>query len=159
MIVFHGSTLEIQKPDVLYSKRNLDFGRGFYVTSVKEQAERWAARKAMRFGGVATVNAYDVGDMSAYRSKEFKDADSDWLHFVVDCRNGLELYKQYDVVAGKVADDDVFKCVNMFMDGHWDEGRTLKEIRYYKNNDQIAFITQEILDDVVIFRYSYEVVK
>ena len=33
------------------------------------------------------------------------------------------------------------------------------EIYYYKNNNQIAFITQAILDDVVIFQKSYEVVK
>lgn len=50
MIVYHGSTEIVEKPDVEHSYRLLDFGRGFYVTTVKEQAERWARRKADIFG-------------------------------------------------------------------------------------------------------------
>lgn len=46
MIVFHGSCEIIDRPDVEHSYRNLDFGKGFYVTSFREQAERWARRKA-----------------------------------------------------------------------------------------------------------------
>lgn len=159
MMVYHGSTIEIQKPDVLHSKRNLDFGVGFYVTSGKEQAERWALRKAMRFGGAAIVNLYDVGDVTGYNVKGFADADEEWLKFVVSCRTGEDRFKQYDAVLGKVANDDIFKCVNMYMDGHWDVERTLREIKYYKNYDQIAFIKQTILDDIVVFSGSYGVVK
>lgn len=46
MIVYHGSSEIVKRPDVLHSYRQLDFGKGFYVTSNKEQAERWARRKA-----------------------------------------------------------------------------------------------------------------
>ena len=159
MIVYHGSTTEIKKPKVSYSKSNLDFGMGFYVTTISEQAERWAARKTMRYSGIATVNVYEIADMSKYRLKQFKGADREWLQFVVDCRNGQDIYKEYDVIMGNVANDDVFKCVNMYMNGYWDEERTLTEICYYKNNDQIVFITQDIIDDIVRFRESYEVVK
>ena len=42
MIVYHGSLDIIKQPDVLHSFTPLDFGRGFYVTTVREQAERWA---------------------------------------------------------------------------------------------------------------------
>lgn len=56
-----------------------------------------------------------------------------------------------------VANDDVFKCVNMFMDGIWNEERKLEEIRFFRKNDQIAFLTQQIIDDVVRFKQSYEV--
>lgn len=40
MIVFHGTTEVIEKPDVLHSKSFLDFGTGFYLTTYKEQAEK-----------------------------------------------------------------------------------------------------------------------
>lgn len=46
MIVFHGSNQRVENPDVKHSLRNLDFGSGFYVTTVKEQAEKWAKRRA-----------------------------------------------------------------------------------------------------------------
>lgn len=47
MIVFHGSDLVVIEPDTNHSEVHLDFGKGFYVTSVRTQAERWARRKAM----------------------------------------------------------------------------------------------------------------
>ena len=37
MIVYHGSNMVVDHPDVTHSYRDLDFGRGFYVTTVKEQ--------------------------------------------------------------------------------------------------------------------------
>ncbi len=157
MIVYHGTTMEIQKPDVKHSKTNLDFGVGFYTTTFPNQAERWAYRKAMRLSKSAIVNVYEVGDISEYRVKEFDDTDREWLRFVAECRNGKDIYKDYDVVIGNVANDDVFKCVNMYMDGIWDEDRTLKEISYFKKNDQVAFLSQKVIDGIVVFKESYEV--
>jgi hypothetical protein len=157
MIVYHGTTLEIRHPDITHSKAHLDFGSGFYTTSFREQAERWASRKGMRLSMPAIVNVYEIGDLSAFRLKQFDDTDLEWLRFVVDCRNGLTDYKSFDAVIGSVANDDVFKCVSMFMDGIWDEDRTLNEIRFFKKNDQIAFLTQTIIDDAVVFKDSYEV--
>ena len=34
MIVYHGSKEIVEEPDVKHSYRMLDFGRGFYVTTV-----------------------------------------------------------------------------------------------------------------------------
>ncbi len=42
MIVYHGSYTEIKKVDLSKCEPNKDFGRGFYVTNIKEQAEVWA---------------------------------------------------------------------------------------------------------------------
>lgn len=159
MIVFHGSTLEIKTPDIMHSKGNLDFGVGFYVTTFQKQAERWAARKGMRLNKPAIVNVYEVGDISGYNVREFEDTDLEWLRFVVECRNGADIYKSFDAIRGNVANDDVFKCVSMYMDGIWDESRTLGEIKYYEKNDQIAFLSQVIIDNAVVFLESYEVMK
>jgi hypothetical protein len=157
MIVYHGTTMEIQKPDIKHSKAHLDFGVGFYTTSFQKQAERWAARKGIRLSMPGIVNVYEIGDLSEFRVKRFADTDKEWLQFVVDCRNGKDVYRNYDAIIGNVANDDVFKCVSMFMDGTWDEERTLHELRYYRKNDQIAFLTQDIIDVVVKFKESYEV--
>ena len=48
MIVYHGSTEIIKSPDVVHSKKYLDFGRGFYITTFENQAKKWAVRKGMR---------------------------------------------------------------------------------------------------------------
>lgn len=157
MIVYHGGTEIIENPDVKFSKKYLDFGRGFYVTTYKEQAEKWAKRRAMRNRQNAVVNIYELSeDLSDYKVIKFKD-DNLWLNFICDCRRGKEIYKQYDIAIGSVADDDVFKSIDMYFKGLWDEERTLKEIRYYKMNNQICLISQELINSKIKFLKSYEV--
>ena len=41
MIVYHGSTEVVKNPDVKHSYRSLDFGMGFYVTTIRRQAESY----------------------------------------------------------------------------------------------------------------------
>ena len=157
MIVYHGGVDIIKNPDVKFSKKYLDFGKGFYVTTFKEQAEKWAKRRAMRNGQKAVVNIYEIPEnLSNYRVVKFKD-DSLWLNFICDCRKGKDIYKKYDVAIGSVADDDVFKSIDMYFKGLWDEERTLKEIKYYKMNNQICLINQDFIDKEVKFLKSYEV--
>ena len=40
MIVYHGSTEIIKNPDVIHSKKYLDFGQGFYVTTFESKAKK-----------------------------------------------------------------------------------------------------------------------
>ena len=62
MLVYHGSYKIIEKPDIKYSQKYLDFGPGFYVTEFKEQAERWAKRKGLRQGRDPVVSIYDFNE-------------------------------------------------------------------------------------------------
>jgi len=43
MILYHGSNVEVSRPDILHSRKNVDFGQGFYMTSLIEQANNWCA--------------------------------------------------------------------------------------------------------------------
>lgn len=157
MIVYHGSTEIVKQPDVLHSYRPLDFGKGFYVTSVKSQAEIWAKRKTAIFQKEkAFVSAYDMkDDFSGLVHKMFDDDLSDWIDFVCACRDGRNDYAAYDVISGKVANDKVFRVVDMYHQGLWDKERAIKEIKAYPNYDQIAFITQKAIDQVLTF-LTYE---
>ena len=61
MKVFHGSTAEIQYPLANIGRENLDFGKGFYVTNIYNQAERWASVMMLRRPGtIATINIYEL---------------------------------------------------------------------------------------------------
>ena len=55
MIVFHGSNQIVKEPNISYSKNYLDFGKGFYITTFQNQAEKWAKRKASRYDGNAIL--------------------------------------------------------------------------------------------------------
>ena len=45
MIVYHGTTVEIERPEIIRAEIGRDFGFAFYTTDIVEQAERWATRK------------------------------------------------------------------------------------------------------------------
>ena len=160
MILYHGSYLEVQTPDLVHSRENLDFGRGFYVTTVKEQAEKWAKRKAgfSKESGRAILNIYDMkDDTKGFVFKNFADDLDAWIDFVCQCRDGDQRYRSFDIIMGKVANDKVFRVVDMYHNGIWEKSRALKEIRVYPSYDQIAFITQAAVDGLLTFRSSQEV--
>lgn len=160
MIVYHGSIVTVAYPDVLHSYPCLDFGKGFYVTTVREQAEKWARRKAFfaKNDAQAILNIYEMNDnLEGFAFKDFGDDLGSWVDFVCECRDGNRGYQIYDVIKGKVANDKVFRVVDMYHNGIWDKERTLKEIRVYPSYDQIAFITQTALDELLTFQSSQEV--
>lgn len=59
MILYHTATLEVQQPDTLHSRKRLDFGKGFYLTAMREQSERYGER-FMRRGEQAIMNIYEL---------------------------------------------------------------------------------------------------
>lgn len=157
MIVYHGSTEKITHPDICHSKKYLDFGRGFYLTSYKQQAEKWAVRKALRSNKNAVINVYELLDMNPYNVLTFDSENEDWLNFVCNCRNGSTIYTNYDIIIGAVADDNVFKTVDMYIRGIWDKNRVLSELKYYKSNNQICIVNQNVINEVLIFKNAYTI--
>ena len=65
------------------------------------------------------------------------------------CCNGERIYLNYDLVKGKVADDDVFKTIDFYRRGIWDKERTLRELKFFAHNDQIAIISQSVIDEAL----------
>ena len=158
MIVYHGTTIRIQKPDITYSKKYLDFGKGFYVTTYQKQAEKWALRKGLRQGKTAIENIYEMSqDINDFKVLSFEGENERWLDFVCACRKGEMIYQDYDIIIGNVADDDVFKTVDMYFRGIWNKEQALKELRYYKMNNQICLVSQEALNELLIYQGSYNV--
>lgn len=95
--------------------------------------------------------------MQSYCIRSFENENEQWLDFVCACRRGEELNKAYDIIIGSVADDNVFKTVDMYFRGLWDKEKVLNELIYYKMNNQICIVNQKTLDEVLVFKKSYEV--
>lgn len=158
MIVYHGTTMEIRNPDVKFSKKYLDFGQGFYLTTYQNQAEKWALRKALRQKAEAIVNIYEMTEeISDFRVLSFEKETEMWLEFVCACRKGENIYQNYDIIIGNVADDDIFKTVDMYFRGIWDKERAINELRYYKMNDQICIVNQDVLNKILNYKKCYYV--
>lgn len=161
MIVYHGSNVIVNHPDIKHSFRSLDFGKGFYVTTVKEQAEKWGRRKADIYGAdKAFVTVYDMSeDLNGLIKKCFEEDLAEWIDFICRCRDGEEEYLQYDLIKGKVANDKVFRVVDMYHSGIWDKERAIKEIKVYPNYDQIAFVSQKAINQLLQYKSFYEVTR
>lgn len=160
MIVYHGSTEVIQYPDVVHSKKYLDFGEGFYVTKYEDQARKWARRRGMRNNSQGVINIYEISDnWEGLNTLSFQNENEKWLDFVCACRKGKQINQGYDLIEGNVADDDVFKTIDMYVRGIWDKQKVLEELRYHKENHQICFVTQLAIDKLLTFKEYVEVQK
>lgn len=159
MILYHGSTVVVQNPDVKFGRKNLDFGQGFYTTNLKAQAEKWVQR-FLNLGKRAFVSVYDFDDYdldSKCRHKKFEYYSEDWLDFILSCRNGGSDFLNYDIIEGGIANDKVFNTVELYFDGLIEKTEALKRLKYEKPNKQLCFINQTVLNDLLKFTESYEV--
>lgn len=149
MIIYHGSDVIVEKPEILQSNRLLDFGMGFYTTSNKEQAIRWAEKVSVRNNTAKKIlSIYNFNMLKAKQElkvKEFTSAEEGWLNFITANRRGRSNLGEYDVVIGPVADDNVYLTVKLFESGVLDKQETLKRLKVEKLFDQILFHTKESL--------------
>ncbi|MBR6153589.1 MAG: DUF3990 domain-containing protein [Treponema sp.] len=162
MIVYHGSYFQIEKPKILIQEKGRDFGFGFYTTTIKQQAERWAIRTARllsRNSGKdenAIVNVYEFDETfeKELNIKSFPNADLEWLELVIKCRSDLNFKHGYDIVSGKIANDNVGETVQYVLAGIMRKEDAVERLKFEKINDQICFCTEKALN-AISFKESY----
>ena len=62
MRLYHGSNTGINSINLAMCRPYKDFGIGFYLTDIREQAERMAVRVAKIYGGSPVLNVFDIQD-------------------------------------------------------------------------------------------------
>lgn len=149
MILYHGSTVLVDNPEIRRSYVFLDFGAGFYTTTSFEQAERWAKIK-MRRNSVEKgyVSVYELDLEKAEKElniKRFEKADFEWLNFVVSNRKGEITDDMFDMHVGPVADDNVYQSIRLFETGVYDAEYTVKRLKTEILHDQWTLHTDRIL--------------
>lgn len=155
MILYHGSFTEVRKPDISYSRDTLDFGKGFYVTPIYEQAKKWSLR-FKRKKGKSVISWYELDEKKLRheaRIKEFSSYSEEWLDYIITCRGGMNT-GQYDIIIGGVANDKVFDTIELFFDGLIDKNMAIQRLMYEKPNLQYCICSQEILDKYLIYQKS-----
>lgn len=141
--------MQVEKPMLLPNLRALDFGSGFYLTSSRQQAEKWAASVFFRRkSGSPTVNIYDAADsdFESLHTLAFKSANGEWLDFVVKNRKNEYRGDRYDIVTGPVANDTTMRIVDDYMSGVYTKEEAIKRLLPQNLTDQYAFLTQSAID-------------
>lgn len=145
MKLYHSSNVPVVLPDMLHSRDYLDFGKGFYLTSLREQAEKYAMRFIRRQQN-AWINIYEFSFIpDKWKILEFTAYDKSWLDFVSKCRAGQD-DSEYDMVVGGIADDKVIQTLDRYFEGELSEDETLGLLKYEKPNNQYCIRSQKMLD-------------
>lgn len=148
MILYHGSNVEVKEPKIIKSKRLLDFGIGFYLTSDFEQAKKWAMRTTKRREeGVPTISAFDFDEnvLEGLNSLMFDSANKAWLRYVSANRTDKTIQDSYDIVMGPVANDQAIRTINNYLKGYFTEEIAIQLLLPQKLKDQYVFKSEKAI--------------
>lgn len=152
--VFHGGTSIIKTPLADVGRPNLDFGFGFYVTDIHQQAVDWAKRVSERRMQPPVINIYLLDRdsiLNNYRCKVFSEYNGEWLDFIVESRLGKKPWAEFDYIEGGVANDRVIDTIELYMIGLITREIALDRLSEHRPNNQMCLLNQEIIDKHLIF--------
>lgn len=158
MILYHASNVIVANPDIYHSRKNLDFGRGFYLTIIREQAIKYGLRFISR-GKKAYLNVYELNaNINNIRYKKFAAYDDEWLDFVGQCRKGINKENTYDIVEGGIANDKVFNTLDLYFSGQMSRDDALGRLKYENPNHQICILSQNVIEKHLHFIKAEEII-
>jgi len=157
--VYHGGTAIIENPRADAGRANLDFGLGFYITDMRQQAVDWAKRVSSRRKLPAVLNVYLLDRdaiVANYKCKVFAEYDGEWLDFIVESRQGGKPWQGYDYIEGGVANDRVIDTIDLYMAGLMAREVALARLSEHRPNNQMCLLNQEIIDKHLVFHGAEE---
>jgi hypothetical protein len=154
MTIYHGSSVVVETPELRYSVRALDFGRGFYTTINEEQAVQFARKvyeRKTREGAEQPgcfISLYTV-DYDAIQKQlsilAFDTPDEAWLDFIMANRAEKYSGKVYDIINGPVANDTVYRALVGYETGLYTKQQTIEQLAVRKLFNQMTFATEKSL--------------
>lgn len=136
--LYHGSTVDIEHIDILKSRPNKDFGRGFYLSADRQQAWRMGEFKALIEGGSPVMNTYlfneQVLTSGELRVLTFEGYTREWADFIFLNRNNKTTIPvhDYDIVYGPIANDRVGVQIGKYEAGDITLDQFLENLKYMK---------------------------
>jgi len=154
--LYHGTDSSFKLPDLKMSLEGKDFGKGFYLTKEKAQSRKFAKTKGLRNSkNVVYVNTYFLFNLDTLKIHIFDNVDKEWFDCVVSNRTKkASKWDKYDVLIGKIADDNTMITINAYIDGLYGKVGTDAAIK-----TAIALLKPEKLKDQICFKTSKAINK
>ena len=153
MILYHGSNIKVDKPQLIKQRRYLDFGFGFYTTTNKDQAILFSKKVYNRRQlGSPCVSVYEFDESRAFIEcsvLKFDEPNEAWLDFVTANRNGSYSGIRYDIIYGPVADDSVYETVALYQRGVLSKEQTIQALKVKKLFNQIVFASNNAITHLI----------
>lgn len=141
--LYHGSDIILSHPEHDKGRMDVDFGLGFYTTTDKDMAMKWASRKKN-----SVVNVYEL-ETEGLCIKHFCP-NQEWLDFVVDNRNmeDPQDFIDYDLLIGATADDKLFSTIEQYEAGFLSAEVAIKVLNCMKYSEQYVFKNEKSLNNL-----------
>lgn len=150
MKIYHSSDIVVSQPDTTHSREYLDFGKGFYLTTIYEQAERYAQR-FLRRKKTACINVYELDEnWNKWKVLRFENYNKDWLEFVSKCRMGKKV-NDYDIIIGGIANDRVIMTLDRYFAGELSQEETLGLLKFEKPNIQYCIRSERMIKECLTY--------
>lgn len=158
MILYHGSNVIVKQPIIIQSEKGRDFGCAFYLTPIKEQAERMAMRKKKeKKSEDAYVSVFEWDESKdGLLYKELLEPNLEWLELIIECRTKPKYKHGFDIVEGKIADDNVGETILFVINDVMRKEDALERLKFQKIISQIAFCSEQSLKHLQFIK-SYKV--
>ena len=151
MKLYHGTNTEFDEILLSKCRPNKDFGRGFYLTNLRSQAQEQAIRRSEFEGwGTPLVQEYLFDEKwlrdPNLKVKVFECVNREWAEFILLNRksHGRRLH-DFDIVVGPIADDGVVYQLNLYMQHLITLDTLVGELTYKKMNNQFFFGTEKAI--------------
>lgn len=149
MILYHGTNVDFAEIDIRKTQKHKDFGQGFYLTDIKDQAQHMAERKVRMLGGDAVVQEYEFDEsaLDELNVLVFDAPTEEWAAFIAKNRDRKANTPQhrYDIVVGPIADDGVAYLLGRYQEGTLTLSELSRELEYKKLNKQFYFGTERAI--------------
>jgi hypothetical protein len=155
MILYHGSSIIVKKPELGHSLRTLDFGPGFYTTINEAQAKDFAVKvyeRAIRENKIPEGRFISIFTMDLENTKrllnvlQFGKPDEKWFDFVMENRRNTYSGPKYDIIVGPVANDTIFRTLIAFETGELTKQEAIKRLKVRKLFNQMVFASEKAIN-------------
>lgn len=152
MILYHGSNVAVKQVDLARCKPDKDFGRGFYLTDILQQAEQMALRRTrIMDAGTPVISRFEFDEAllaaDDLNVKIFERPSEEWSLFVLRNRetSATGFKHGYDIVIGPVADDGVVYQLERYTHGIITLEKLTEELTFRNLNRQYYFGTKRAI--------------
>lgn len=151
MILYHGTNIDFKTIELEKCFPFKDFGKGFYLTDIQDQAEALAQKKSKLFGGSPLVQEYafslEEAKNTGLKIHYFHTPSREWAKFIFNNRNrNSNFHHDYDIVYGPIANDGVAYLLSRYEEGTINLDELAKELEFNNLNNQYYFGTQQAID-------------
>jgi transcriptional regulator with XRE-family HTH domain len=161
-LLFHGAKSEIiGEPGINRSRKNNDFGQGFYTGEKYEQAISFIS--GFDKSCIYLIDFFDAG----LTHKQYR-VDQEWMMTIAYYRGALEKYKHhpivkrlaeksrlYDYIIAPIADNRMFQIINSFIYGEITDEQCKHCLAATNLGFQYVFITEKSLKNLKLVERCY----